>query len=179
LGVLAALGLVLVVMIPTIVSTGSGMLNPRIGVEEYQQIGFIFKPHGKNPTNSEVYPSAQTVDRYLEDLHLPNGDVLVDNADANGCVPQIVVRSSQPKLFVIPNNRDFQRTLADPIAFHTRYLLVPDPSATDEPGAVNNLYPTLWKTGAGFTKMVHQFQAQSACPDYRLFYVLRHSNQVS
>jgi hypothetical protein len=179
LGVLAALGLVSVVMIPTVVSTGSGMLNPKIGVEEYQQIGFIFKPHAKMATNTEVYPFAQTVDRYLEDLHLPNGDVLVDNADATGCVPQIIVRSSQPKLFVIPNERDFQRTLADPIAFHTRYLLVPDPPTTDEPGAVNNLYPKLWRTGAGFTKRVHQFQAMSACPEFGLFYVLRHSNQVS
>ena len=179
LGVLAALGLVLVVMIPTIVSTGTSMLKPKIGVEESQQIGYIFKSHGKQPTNSEVYSFAQAVDRYLEGLHLPNGDVLVDNADAVGCVPQIIVRSSQPKLFVIPNERVFQRTLADPIVFHTHYLLVPDPSDTNEPGAVNNLYPTLWNTGAGFTKMVHKFQLKSACPDFRLFHVLRHSNSVS
>ena len=90
----------------------------------------------------------------------------------------MVVRSSQPKLFVIPNNRDFQRILADPIAFHTRYLLVPDP-ATNEPGQLNQTYPSLWRTGAGFTKMVHQFRAQSACPDYRLFHVLGHSNLLT
>jgi hypothetical protein len=178
LGVLAALVLVLVVMIPTIVFTWSGMLNPHIGVEESQQIGFLFKAHDKGPTN-EVYPTAQTVDRYLESLHLPNGDVVVDNGDANGCMPQIIVRSSQPKLFVIPNERHFQRTLADPIAFHARYLLVPDPSDSDEPGAVNNSYPNLWSSGAGFTKMVHQFKAKSACPAYRLFHVVGHSNGVS
>jgi hypothetical protein len=178
LGVLAAVCLVMVVMIPTVVFTGAGMLNPRVGVEESQQIGFVFKPHDKNSQNSEVYPFAQTVNRYLERLHLPDGDVLVDNADAAGCVPQTVVTSDQPKLFVIPNDRDFQRILADPIAFNTRYLLVPDP-ATDEPGAVNHLYPSLWTTGAGFTKMVHKFRAQSACPDYRLFYVLHHSNSLT
>ena len=70
LGVLAALVLVLVVMIPTIVFTWSGMLNPKIGVEESQQIGFLFKTHDKGPTN-EVYPTAQTVDRYLESLASP------------------------------------------------------------------------------------------------------------
>jgi hypothetical protein len=177
LGVLAALGLVLVVMIPTIVFTGSGMLNKKVGVEEAQQIGYIFRPSDKT-LDTKVYPFAQTVDRYLESRHLPDGDVLVDNADSSGCVPQIVVRSSQPKLFVIPNDRDFQRTLADPIAFHARYLLVPDPTGSNEPGEVNATYPTLWKTGAGFAKMAHSFNAQSACTDYRLFYVLRHSNLV-
>jgi hypothetical protein len=177
LGVLAALCLVLVVMIPTVVFTGSGMVNPHIGVEESQQIGWVFHPDNKNFGNLEVFPLAGTVDRYLDRLHLPNHDVLADNADATGCVAQIVVRGNQPKLFVIPNDRDFQRVLADPIVFHTRYLLVPDPG-NDEPGQVNHLYPGLWKTGAGFTKMVHQFKGQSACSAYRLFRVLRHSNSL-
>jgi hypothetical protein len=177
LGVLAALCLVLVVMIPTVVFTGSGMVNPRVGVEESQQIGWVFHPDNKNFGNLEVFPLAGTVDRYLDSLHLPNHDVLADNADATGCVAQIVVRSNQPKLFVIPNDRDFQRVLADPIVFHTRYLLVPEPG-NDEPGQVNHLYPGLWKTGAGFTKMVHQFKGQSACSAYRLFHVLRHSNSL-
>jgi hypothetical protein len=177
LGVLAALGLVLVVMIPTLKLTASGMLNKKVGVEEAQQIGYLFKPSDRT-VDTKVYPFAQSVDSYLESQHFPNGDVLVDNADSSGCVPQIVVRSSQPKLFVIPNDRDFQRTLADPIAFHTRYLLVPDPSGSNEPGEVNSTYPSLWKTGAGFAKQVHSFAAISACTDFRLFRVLKHSNTV-
>jgi hypothetical protein len=175
--VLAALGLVLVVMIPTLMLTASGMLNKKVGVEESKQIGFIFRPSDRAP-DTKVYPFAQTVDAYLASRHFPDGDVLVDNADASGCVPQIVVRSSQPKLFVIPNDRDFQRTLADPIAFHTRYLLVPDPTDSNQPGELNTTYPNLWKTGAGFTKQVHSFAAQSACTDFRLFRVLKHSNTV-
>ena len=43
----------------------------------------------------------------------------------------MVITSNQPKVFVIPNDRDFQRTLSDPIAFHTHYLLLPDPTALD------------------------------------------------
>jgi hypothetical protein len=177
LGVPAALCLVLVIMIPTTVFTGSGMLNSQIGIEESQQIGFVFKAH-LTANHVEVYPFALAMDRYFGGRHLPNGDVVVDNADASGCVPQMIVTSSQPKLFVIPNDRDFQRVLADPIAFHSHYLLVPDPTAL-EPGAVNLLYPSLWRTGAGFTKMVHQFPALAACPGYRLFHVLRHSNPVT
>ncbi len=179
LGVLAALFLVLAIMIPTTVSTGSGMLNPQIGVEESQQIGFIFNPR-LEANHREVYPFALAMGGYFEGRHLPDGDVLVDNGDASGCVAQMIVTSSQPKLFVIPNDRNFRRVLADPITFNTRYILVPDPTSI-EPGAVNIMYPSLWSTGAGFTKMVHQFTAQStsACPDFRLFQVLRHSNQVT
>ena len=115
--------------------------------------------------------------RYFDGLHLPDGDVS-STTPTLGCVPQMIVTSNQPKLFVIPNDRDFQRVLADPITFHTRYLLAPDPTRL-EPGAVNQLYPSLWRTGAGFTKMVHQFRTQStsACPDFRLFHVLGHPNR--
>jgi hypothetical protein len=180
LGALFAFCLVLLVMMPTLVSTASSMLNPGIGIEESAQIGFIFKPHDKSLTPRDVYPFAESLDAYLATQHLRDSDVLVDNADSTGCVAQIIVMSSQPKVFVIPNDRAFQRVLADPIAFHTRYLLVPDPSTLSEPGELNNTYPTLWKTGAGFSKLVHQFQGgKSACPDYRLFHVVRHTNTLS
>jgi hypothetical protein len=113
--------------------------------------------------------------RYFENRHLPDGDIVVDNS--TGCVPVMIVTSNQPKLFVIPNDRDFQRILADPITFHTHYIMVPDPT-TLAPGAVNRLYPSMWNTGSGFTKMVHQFPTQTDCPEFRLFHVLRHSNEV-
>jgi hypothetical protein len=180
-GALAALLLTLVVMIPTTASTASGLLNPRIGVEESQQIGFIFHPNDPKFKHTETLPFVNSMDRYFEALHLPDGDVLVDNADSTGCVPQMIVTSDQPRLFVIPNDRDFQRTLADPIAFHTYYLLVPDPATLDEASELSTTYPTLWKTGAGFTKLVHKFQptSGSGCTDFRLFHVLRHSPEGS
>ena len=178
LGVVAALCLVLAGMIPTTLLTGSGMGNPQIGTDESVELGFIFHPGAPKFKLPVIYPFAQAADRYLEGRHLPDGDVVVDNADGTGCVPQMVVMSNQPKLFVIPNDRNFQPVLADPIAFHAHYLLVPDPT---DGGAINLLYPSLWKTGAGFTKLAHQFTAQpgSACTDFRLFHVLGHSNQVS
>jgi hypothetical protein len=181
LGVVVAVGLTLIVMVPTTLLTGSAILNPQIGVKESQEIGFIFKSHpdAQDLSYNDARPFALEVDGYLESLHLPHGDVLVDNADATGCVPLMIVASTEPKMFVIPNDQDFQRTLADPIAFHTHYVLVPDPTVL-QPGAVNLAYPTLWKTGGGFATKVHQFQTPSvaACPDFRLFRVLHHSNGV-
>ena len=178
LAVLTALCLVLVVMIPTTVSTGSGMFNPGIGVEESQQIGFIFKahPNAYDLGYPDAYPHVLAFGRYFENRHLPDGDVIVDNS--TGCVPMLIATSSQPKLFVIPNDRDFQRILADPITFHTYYILEPNP-ATTPVSAPNLLYPNLWNTGSEFTKLVHQFPARGPCPEYRLFHVLHHSNPVT
>lgn len=177
LGVLAAPLLILVVMIPTTVSTGSAMFNPGIGVEETQQLSFIFRAH---PTPGDLaypdaYPQSLALGGYFENRHLPNGDVIVDNSV--GCMPMIIVTSSQPKLFVIPNDRDYQRILADPITFHTHYIMEANPASFPE-AAMSSQYPSLWKTGAGFTKMVHQFPARAACPEFRLFRVLHHSNDV-
>ena len=178
LGALAAVVMVSAVMIPTTISTGSSMLNPAIGVEESDQIGFIFKSHpsASNLVYPHAYPQSLALGRQLVNLQLPNGNILVDNSVA--CVPIIVVTSSQPKLFVIPNDRDFQRILADPISFHTHYILEANPSSAPNT-AMNLEYPSLWNTGAGFTKQVRQFPARAACPEFRLFHVIRHSNTVS
>jgi hypothetical protein len=179
-GVLGALGcavLVLALMIPSGVKTASAMLNINLGYEETTQLGFIFHAH-PNATDrhwQNAYAHVSAMDRYLAGLHLPDGDVVVDNS--SGCVPQMLTTIEQPKLFVIPNDRDFQRILADPISFHTHYIMEEDP-ATGGVTAVNLQYPNLWTSGAGFTKMVHEFPAGGNCDAFRLFRVLHHSGDV-
>ena len=93
--------------------------------------------------------------------HLPDGDVVVDNFPE--CVPPLLTTISQPKLFVIPNDQDFQRTLADPITFHAHYILEADPAAFPNT-AINIEYPSLWSTGAEFTKVVHKFPSRCGLP---------------
>jgi hypothetical protein len=177
-GLLLALCLVLVVMIPTTMKTGSAMLNPNIGVEEVPEMGFIFKahPNAADLKYANAYPQALALGSYFVSLHLPDGDIVVDNSA--GCIPMMIVTSGQPKLFVIPNDRDFQRILADPITFHVRYILEPDPASVPV-SAPNITYPNLWSSGAGFTKMVHQFAARGPCAQFRLFRVLHHSNPAT
>ena len=169
--------LVLALMIPSGVKTASAMLNINLGYEETTQLGFIFHAH-PNATDrhwQNAYAHVSAMDRYLAGLHLPDGDVVVDNS--SGCVPQMLTTIEQPKLFVIPNDRDFQRILADPISFHTHYIMEEDP-ATGGVTAVNLQYPNLWTSGAGFTKMVHEFPAGGNCDAFRLFRVLHHSGDV-
>jgi hypothetical protein len=102
--------------------------------------------------------------------------VVVDNSA--GCIPEVITTISQPKLFVIPNDRDFQRILADPITFHVHYILEPNPAQVPI-SATNIQYPRLWDTGAGFTTMVHQIPSRGTCPEFRLFHVVQHSDTVS
>jgi hypothetical protein len=176
--VLAAVLVIFVVMVPATVTTASAMLNPNIGREESQDLGFIFHAH---PTVADRQwqdrrPQILALGRYFASLHLPNGDIVVDNSA--GCVPEVITTISQPKLFVIPNDRDFQRILADPITFHTHYILEPNPAEVPI-SATNIQYPNLWTTGAGFTAMAHQIPSRGTCPEFRLFRVLHHSNLVS
>jgi hypothetical protein len=170
--------LVFAVMIPAGITTAGAMFNLHLGPEELDQLGFIMKAR---PTQFEIeygqrYPDVIRIGNYLANLHLPNGDVIVDNS--LNCVPEIIATISQPKLFVIPNNRDFQRTLADPVSFHAQYILEAQPKnyPIDAP---NIQYPNLWSSGAGFAKEVHQVPSRGTCPEFRLFKVFAHTTHVA
>jgi hypothetical protein len=178
LGVLASVTLILVVFIPTTVTTGGAIFNPKIGRLEAAQLDFIFHSHPSkfdlgNETN---YAWVISMGNWFTNRHWPNGSVVVDNFDE--CVPPMLTSVDQPKLFVIPSDRDFQRILADPITFHTYYILEANPAQFPNT-SISLQYPTLWNAGAGFAKRVHTFPAQPTCPEFRLFKVLHHSNEVS
>jgi hypothetical protein len=173
----AAIAVVLVTMIPCTLTTAFAMFNPKFDVQETQWLGFIFAAH---PNKGELlwqqrHPTIVRISSYFGDLGLPNGDVIVDNS--TDCVPEMIVSIRQPKIFVIPNDRDFQKELADPLTFHAHYILEPNPIQIPV-SAQNNEYPTLWTKGAGFTEQVHQFPASGTCPEFRLFKVIGHPSAI-
>jgi hypothetical protein len=174
---LAAIGLAIVVMLPATVTTGAAMFNPKIGSEQVDALGFIFHSH---PNANDIqwkdrYPHILALGDYFAGLRLPDGDIVTDNFDV--CLPQLLTTISQPKLFVIPNDRDFQRVLADPITFHAHYILEANPAQVPNT-SINIQYPNLWNNGAGFTRLVRKFPSESTCPAYRLFRVVHHSGDV-
>jgi hypothetical protein len=169
---------VLILAVPSMATTVLGMMNPKVGFEETEHLGFIFL---KNPTAFEqnvpkTWPDMVSVATYFTAHNFAEGQVVVDNF--SGCVPQIITISSNPKVFVIPNDRDFQRTLDDPLTFHAHYILDVDPVGNGTLTAINTLYPALWKTGAGFAKEVHSWKALGECPSFRLYKVIRHPNEA-
>jgi hypothetical protein len=177
LGAVAAVCLILVLSVPGTVTTGAAMFNPRVGILETNQLGFIFHPNSQaDSANKANYGWVLDMGDWFTSRHLPDGDVVVDNFPE--CIPPLLTTTSKPKIFVIPNDEDYQRTLADPIAFHAHYILEADPVSFPNT-SINIQYPDLWKTGSGFTRMVHEFPSRAACPAFRLFHVLHHSNTVT
>ncbi len=176
----AALTALAVVLIgPSLLTTAAGMFNPRVGYEETRILGFVV--HGKHSTLDRVYAQtfqrSQDVASFVAALKLPDGDVVVDNSSP--CIPMAIVVSSDPRVFVIPNDRDFQRILADPLTFHTHYILVPPPGGQGSLTATNRSYPALYRQGAdasggSFATLVHSFAAAGGCPSFRLYRVTGH-----
>ncbi len=175
---LVAVSISLLIMLPATVTTGAAMFNPKIGSEQLDSLGYIF--HSHLTANDQIwksrYPHILAIGNYIAGLHLPEGDIVVDNFDV--CLPQLLTTISTPKVFVIPNDRDFQRVLSDPITFNAHYILETDPTQFPTT-SINIQYPKLWSSGSEFTKMVHQFPARASCPAYRLFRVLGHSTKVT
>ncbi len=158
---------------PSVPATAAGMFNPFVGSLEIPVIGYIFHhPLTKaEVTDKDHYPHILSMSAYVTSLHLPNGDIIVDNAA--GCIPELLSVVPDPYVFVIPNNRDFQRSLDDPLTFHVHYIMVP-PTADGANDATVQQYPKLYQNGAGFATEVHQFPAGGLCPPFRLYKVISH-----
>jgi hypothetical protein len=169
----------LVILIPSEVTTIFGMKNPSVGFEETQHLAYIFTRNASPYDESQrySYPAEEEITNYLVNMHLGDGQVIVDNFSA--CIPEVITMSPNPDIFVIPNDRSFQRTLGDPLTFHAHYILDVDPSEDGALTAPNTTYPNLWATGDHFTKVAHVFRSQGDCAEFKLLKVTEHPNQTS
>lgn len=176
-----AFGVVVVVALlgVSVPSAGRGIFASTVQSSESTELGALFLAH---PTKTEVqwthhYAHIQSIDAYIGDMHLPDGSIVADTY--GNCTPQIVTSVPNSKVFVIINDRDFQRVLADPLTFGANYLFVPQPVGVGLVDALNEEYPTLYAKGAGFAKLVHQFNADGICAPYRLYRVTGHNGQTA
>ena len=168
-----------ILLLPSIATTVRGMSDPVLATEETQLLGFIFHKHQTAEDRQErlQYSSMQAISNDLSRYHFGDGQVIVDNFA--GCIPYVILMSPNPRIFVIPNDRQFQRILADPLTFGVHYILDNDPSSTGSLAATNIAYPGLWKSGAGFAHEVRDIPASGQCPQFKLYRVVRHPNQVA
>jgi hypothetical protein len=165
-----AVGVAGAVGLASMAASASAMANRNIGREEHLHLARVIR--GEQPsdrTDAGLFPDSLSMARYLDSLHLPHGSILADTF--SGCVPFIVVESKHPKQFVITNDRDFKPILADPVGFHARYLLVPNPTGNGSLDAINRTYPDIFRTGAGIARQVKEFNTPG-CHVFRLFAVL-------
>ncbi len=123
---LASLGVVVVSVVllgPSIPSTAMGMVSPSQPSDVPADFRFLFHHplSAQNKLFINTYDETQVMVAYFNNQHLPNGDVVVDNA--LNCIPGVVVNVDNPRAFVIDNDRDFQQILSNPLVFHAHYLL--------------------------------------------------------
>ncbi len=159
--------------------SGRGIFASTVQSSESTELGALFLAH---PTKTEVqwthhYAHIESIDAYIGNMNLPDGSIVADTY--GNCTPQIVTSVPNSKVFVIINDRDFQRVLADPLTFGAHYLFVPQPVGVGLVDALNEEYPTLYANGAGFAKLVHQFNADGICATYRLYRVTGHNGQTA
>ena len=171
----AGSALALALLGPSLPSTARGMLNSAIAPEETQDLGFVFhhRLDAEDIASKTHYAHILSVNRYIGDLHLPDGSVVVDNTVA--CVPEIIVTSPNARVFVIPNDRDYQRVLADPITFHAHFLLVPEAVGLAGTNEINKEYPGVYGGTQPYFRIVHSFSVGGNCPGFRLLKVTGHT----
>jgi hypothetical protein len=159
----------ILLLAPSIPGTAMAMNNYSIAPDVVGYTGFIFHKHLDPVELSAKYGYAQVVSmaNYLDAQHFSNGDVVVDTA--HSCIPNVDTNVTNPRMFVIHNDRDFERVLADPLVFHAHYLLVGFAADDD---AVLAQYPNLGKN-TPWAKLVHTFHYPTGgfCDGFRLFHV--------
>lgn len=170
---LAGLGVALVVVVAaaSLPTTAWAMMDPNIGSEERQHLGYFLERKPGDAGQQEqrnLYQSTVDIAHALDGLALRHGSILVD--DFTPCVSYIILNSRSPQQFVIPNDRDFERTLQDPGTFHVTYLLVPATGGFGDLDALNRQYPGLYANGGGISTLVTSYE-KPGCPAFRLFKV--------
>jgi hypothetical protein len=146
------------------------MFFSRVAAEEQRYSGYVFRPGAHIGLETEKYRYRTTVQmaRAIDDMKLPHGAVLIDNF--NPCVPAILLNARHPLEFVIPNDRDFERSLADPVTFHIKYLMVPESGGYGTLDALHRSYPKLYEDGAGIATLAKDLGGPG-CPKFRLYKV--------
>jgi hypothetical protein len=174
---LAASMFALIAVAPSLITSEQGIFAKNVQSSESEELGALLLAHPtlKDRQFRKHYAHIESIDAYIGRMHLPNGSIVADTFGE--CTPQIVTTVPNPKVFVITNDRDFKRVLADPLTFHAHFLLVPSPIGVGDLDALNVAYPSLYRTGAGFATFVHAFPTDGICADYRLYRVIGHPGQ--
>ena len=165
-GVLAAL----LIGVPGLVGSTLAMASPTLGPGEQQYLAWVVGPA---TTTVEVQaraflPSARSIAGQIDKLGLPDGSIALDTFN---CGSLVVMNSERPHQFIITSDRDFQKVVADPVAFNVPYVLVPQDGEGIE--AIGVAHPGIYDGGQIAdlqTQVVAQYKT-AGCSTYRLIRV--------
>lgn len=160
------------VALTCVAGSAAAMASPRIGPGEYDGLAWVVRParDGAEREDAALLSSTRAIAADVDRLGLTDGSVAVDTFD---CGSEIVLHSAHPHSFVITSDRDFDRAVAAPLAFHVRYFLVPNGDEGIE--AISLAHPHVYdggEQGAFVTRVVGEYRTQG-CPTYRLLRIVR------
>jgi hypothetical protein len=168
-----AVTVALAIGVAGLVTTSLAMWDRRLGSVDRGALEWIANggPQNAGERSEKLrVASAQTIAAELDRLHLASGDVVVDTNTP--CVSLVLMNLQHPHIFVIPSDRDWEQRLADPVIFHSHYLLIPPRLGTQfDVDNVRRSYPGLYESGGSLAKLVKEFHTAS-CPKFRLYRVL-------
>jgi hypothetical protein len=111
------------------------------------------------------FVTEREIARYLDDMHLDKGSVVVDVAFAHA----IVMGSRRPDQFVITTDSDFQQRLRAPGQFGVEYAIVQPGSGLGSLDAVNREFPTINDENSSVATLVKEFTNVGDGPNWRLY----------
>jgi hypothetical protein len=150
-------------------ATWGAMQSPVYGWQEHH-LTSVVEPAGTTADPGvrqtlRQFDTERQIARYLDQLRLPRGAVLLDVLEGF----PIVLASTNPSQFVIPSDRDFVLVLDNPSAHHVRYLLTIAPTGRGAVDALNQRFPGIYETGGTVATLVMQADADGANPGWRLY----------
>jgi hypothetical protein len=111
------------------------------------------------------FETEREIARYLDDMELDNGSVVVDVAFAHA----IVMGSRRPDQFVITTDSDFQQRLRAPSQFGVEYAIVQPGTGLGSLDAVNREFPTINDENSNVATLVKEFENIGDGPNWRLY----------
>jgi hypothetical protein len=166
-----AIAIALVLGVTGIATTAWAMGSTRIAPDEHDRLAPLFRP-AASPSEVIVQSeleSGRSIARRIDRLGLNEGSVAIDTFD---CGPIIALGSRHQHQFVITSDRDFERIVADPLAFDVPYLLVPAGDNGIE--AIGLAHPGIFeggRVGSLQTEVVGEYKT-AGCPTYRLIRIV-------
>ena len=147
----------------------SAMLSPALGREEVRQLGGALGGASRAELLSperQTYELGGEVARELDARHLQDGSVLIDVATGF----PVVLRSSNPRQFVITPDRNFEAAVADPASFGIQYIVIPARSSLGALDAISRRHPLLYSNGDGIAQLLREFDSDAGMT-WRLYRV--------
>jgi hypothetical protein len=157
---LAATALAIALSVTGVIVSYRVIREGRLGTsDEALALATMPEPLGGFHVRVTTPPSLPWGRRIASDLdarHLHRGEVLTDEANSFS----VVLDANHQSDYVVPSDRDFTQILSDPGRFGVRYLLVPD-AKTSNFDQLNDVYPTLYRDGAGIAHRIAEWRAGS------------------